>query len=104
VLQGGHAACILAERVEKPTDNRSALLMLANGFTHELIAGLALAGLVTVVTDTARFGEQTIEVQLVIITDDGRRALEDALRRSRNVPMWLVLDSNLRFPDQAGAS
>jgi hypothetical protein len=50
-------------------------LMLAYGFTHELIAGLVLAGLVTVVTDTARIGEQTIEVELVMITDAGRRAI-----------------------------
>src|SRR6266849_9630287 len=28
VLQGGHAACILVERVEKPTDNRPARLFL----------------------------------------------------------------------------
>jgi hypothetical protein len=51
-------------------------LMLANGFTHDLIAGLEQAGLVTVVPDMARIGEQTIEVQLVMITDAGRRALE----------------------------
>ncbi len=51
-------------------------LMLALGFTGESIAGLALAGLVTVVTDSARIGENTIEVELVMITDAGRRALE----------------------------
>jgi hypothetical protein len=27
VLRGGHAACILVERVEKPTDNGSARLL-----------------------------------------------------------------------------
>jgi hypothetical protein len=46
------------------------------GFTHELIADLALVGLVMVVTDTAKIGERTIEVELVMITDAGRRALE----------------------------
>jgi hypothetical protein len=51
-------------------------LMLAHGFTQELIAGLVLAGLVTLDTDTARIGEQTIEVELVMITDAGRRAVE----------------------------
>jgi hypothetical protein len=51
-------------------------LMLAHGFTRELIAGLLLAGLVTVVTDTARIGEETIDVDLVMITDAGRKALE----------------------------
>jgi hypothetical protein len=50
-------------------------LMLARGFTPELIAGLVLAGLATVVTDTARVGGQTIKVELVMITDAGRRAI-----------------------------
>ncbi len=50
-------------------------LMLAYGVTHESIAGLVLTGLATVVTDTARIGDQTIEVELVTITDAGRRAL-----------------------------
>ena len=51
-------------------------LMLAHGFTRELIGSLVLAGLVMVVADTARFGEETINVDLVIITDSGRKALE----------------------------
>jgi hypothetical protein len=51
-------------------------LMLAYGFTHELIAGLVLAGLATVVPDIARIGEQTIEVELVTITEAGRKAIE----------------------------
>ena len=50
-------------------------LMLAHGFTHELIAGLARAGLLTVVPDIATIGEQTIDIELVMITDAGRRAL-----------------------------
>jgi hypothetical protein len=51
-------------------------LMLAHGFTPELIDGLVLAGLATVVTDTARIGGQTIKVELVMITDAGRRVIE----------------------------
>ena len=51
-------------------------LMIAHGFTPELIAGLVLAGLATVVTDTARVGRQTIKVELVTITDAGRSAIE----------------------------
>ena len=51
-------------------------LMFARGFSRELIAGLVLAGLATVVTDAAKIGEQTIEVELVLITDAGRRALD----------------------------
>src|SRR5258707_9104908 len=51
-------------------------LMLAHGFRREVIAGLALAGLATVVTDAVRIGDQTIKVDLVIITDAGRKAIE----------------------------
>jgi hypothetical protein len=51
-------------------------LMLARGFPGELIAGLVFAGLATMVTDAARIGEQTIKVELVMITDAGRKALE----------------------------
>jgi hypothetical protein len=51
-------------------------LMLAHGFRREVIAGLALAGLATVVTDAGRIGDQTIKVDLVIITDAGRKAIE----------------------------
>jgi len=50
-------------------------LMLAYGFTHELIAGLVLKGLATVVPDIARIGKQTIEIELVMITDAGRKAI-----------------------------
>jgi DNA-binding MarR family transcriptional regulator len=52
-------------------------LMLAHGFTHDLIAGLEQAGLVTVVQDNATIGGRTIEVELVVITDAGRKAIVD---------------------------
>jgi hypothetical protein len=50
-------------------------LMLAHGFTDELIAGLVLNGLATVVPDSARIGKQTIDIELVMITDAGRKAI-----------------------------
>jgi DNA-binding MarR family transcriptional regulator len=49
-------------------------LMLARGFTQELIARLVQARLVTIVADIAQIGEQTIE--LVMITDAGRKAIQ----------------------------
>jgi hypothetical protein len=52
-------------------------LMLAHGFTRELMAGLVLAGLVTVVADSVKIGGETINVDLLIITDAGRKAIED---------------------------
>ena len=51
-------------------------LMLAYGFTHDLISGLEQAGLVMVAPDIATIGGQTIEVELVMITAAGRRSLE----------------------------
>ncbi len=50
-------------------------LMLAYGFTDELISGLVLNGLATVVPDVARIGKQTIEIELVTITKVGRKAI-----------------------------
>jgi uncharacterized protein YbgA (DUF1722 family) len=71
-----------------PSDEHSALqhiadvprgmaktLMHARGFTDDVIVRLVRARLATVVPDIARIGEQTIEVELVMITDAGRRAL-----------------------------
>ena len=52
-------------------------LMIAYGYPRELIDVLVLAGLATVVADTARISGKTIEVDLVVITDAGRKALED---------------------------
>jgi hypothetical protein len=52
-------------------------LMPAHGFTRELMAGLVLAGLVTVVADSVKIGGETINVDLLIITDAGRKAIED---------------------------
>jgi hypothetical protein len=53
------------------------LLVVAHGFSAEVLAGLLLAGLATVVTETMRVGRvSTIEVERIRITDAGRRALE----------------------------
>jgi hypothetical protein len=59
-------------------------LMIAYGFTHDLIVGLVQTGLVTVVPDMARIGEQTINIELVMITDAGRRALDGLIARDRH--------------------
>jgi hypothetical protein len=52
------------------------LLVLAHGFSRDTVAGLVLAGLLTVVTETLRVGGPTVKVERVKITDDGRSALE----------------------------
>jgi len=52
------------------------LLVLADGFSRDMLAGLVLAGLATVVTETVRSADPTIGVERYRITDDGRRAIE----------------------------
>ena len=51
-------------------------LMLANGFTAELMAQLVLAGLATVETETVRAGGPIIKVERMRITEAGRRVIE----------------------------
>ena len=53
------------------------LLVLAHEFSRDMLAGLVLAGLATVVTETIRAGGPTIKVERVSITDAGRKALDD---------------------------
>jgi hypothetical protein len=59
-----------------PQDVTEPLLIVAHGFSVGMLADLVLAGLATVVTDAVRIGDQTIKVDLVIITDAGRKAIE----------------------------
>jgi hypothetical protein len=59
-----------------PRGTTEDLLVLAHGFSRDMVAGLVLAGLLTVVTETLRIGGPTVKVERVRITDDGRRALE----------------------------
>jgi hypothetical protein len=47
-----------------------------SGFDHEMLAGLVLAGFVTVVTETVHIVAPTIKVERYRITDDGRNAIK----------------------------
>jgi hypothetical protein len=49
-------------------------IMLAHGFTRDMLARLAHRGLVKVVAKTVRAGSKTIEVRRIKITDAGRKA------------------------------
>jgi hypothetical protein len=53
-------------------------LMLAHGFTADMLAGLVLVGLATTQPETIQAGGRTIEVGFMRITDAGQRALEGA--------------------------
>jgi hypothetical protein len=59
-----------------PRGTTEDLLVLAHGFSRDTVAGLVLAGLLTVVTETLRVSGPTVKVERVTITDDGRSALE----------------------------
>jgi hypothetical protein len=52
------------------------LLVLAHDFSRDMLAGLVLAGLATVVTETVRAGGPSLKVERYRITDVGRRMLE----------------------------
>ena len=49
--------------------------MFVQGFAADMLAGLVLAGLVTVVTETVRTGGPTTKAERFMITDAGRKAL-----------------------------
>jgi hypothetical protein len=61
---------------KRPHGANEELLVLGHGFKRQMLAGLVLAGLATVVTETVRAGGPTIKVERYRITDAGRRALE----------------------------
>ncbi len=72
--------------------SRSPLLAIAagassmRGGSERYMDGQDRMTLATVVTDTARIGEQTIEVELVMITAAGRRAIEAEQTSGRKSP------------------
>jgi hypothetical protein len=52
------------------------ILLVAHAFKRELLDGLVVAQLVTVVGETAQTGTAAINVARYRITDDGRKALK----------------------------
>lgn len=54
----------------------SELFVLAHEFSRDMLAGLVVAGLATVVAETLKADGPTIKVERVRITDAGRRAIE----------------------------
>jgi hypothetical protein len=53
-------------------------ILLAHGFSDELLDGIARLGLVVVTTGTVRAGERTLSVRRLRITEVGRKAIGDA--------------------------
>jgi hypothetical protein len=53
------------------------VLVIAHGFSAETLAGLVLAGLATVVTETKTvLRDLTIDIERIRITTQGRQAIE----------------------------
>jgi hypothetical protein len=79
VAKGGkpvtYDECRALQRLADAPRGIAKTLMLAYGFTDELIDDLVLNELATVVPDIARIGKQTIEIELVMIADAGRDAI-----------------------------
>jgi hypothetical protein len=63
------------ELVASSTDGRTALLLLAHGFTTATIAGLIDCGLAASTNQLVRAGGRTLELMPVHITEAGRVAL-----------------------------
>ena len=59
-----------------PRGVASELLVLAHEFSRDMLAGLVLAGLATVVAEALNADGPTITIERVRITDAGRRAIE----------------------------
>ena len=51
-------------------------ILLAHGFSNELLDGMARAGLVVVTTSTVRAGAKIIAVSRLWITEAGRKAMD----------------------------
>jgi hypothetical protein len=71
---------------DAPRGVNEEVLVVAHGFSAEMVSGLVLAGLATVVTETRKAGPRpttrqgprgpTITAERIRITDNGRKAIE----------------------------
>ena len=71
--QEGRALKILADAGQR--GGTALVLMIKQGFSADLLAGLMRDGLATMSTETMSAGSQTIEATILRITDAGRAAL-----------------------------
>jgi hypothetical protein len=51
-------------------------LLFAHGVTPHMLGRLLRSGLATIQRETIKSGDQTIEIGCIMITDEGRQALE----------------------------
>ena len=69
--------CALKKLADAPRGLTAHLLVVAHGYSTEMLSGLVLAGLAAVVTETTRARRGVaLEVERICITEAGRRALE----------------------------
>jgi len=75
-FQSRTAPC-LKVLADAPRGVSEEVLVVAHGFSAEMLAGLVLDGLATVVTETKSAPRGvTITVERIRITDDGKKAIE----------------------------
>jgi hypothetical protein len=68
---------VLKILADAPRGLSEEVLVVAHGFSAEMLAGLVLAGLATVVTETKTVHRGlTIDIERIRITTEGRRAVE----------------------------
>ena len=65
------------ELLSRSPDGVNEALLLAHGFTRQMLTGFVRSGLATWHHRTIRAGGRTIEVNYMVITDVGRRAIEE---------------------------
>jgi hypothetical protein len=70
--QRRHALQLLASSPNGITE----ILLFAHGVTPHMLSRLLRSGLATVVRETIKSGDQTIDIGRITITDAGRRVLE----------------------------
>jgi hypothetical protein len=58
-------------------DGVNEALLLAHGFTRQMLTGFVRSGLASWHDRTVRAGSRTIEVNYMVITAAGRRAIEE---------------------------
>lgn len=66
---------IRAARRRAPTFGRTKVIMIAHGFTVEMLGRLTVDGLATATAGTAQAGGRPVRVTWLRITDIGRQAL-----------------------------
>jgi hypothetical protein len=73
----GREACRALELLSRSPDGVNEALLLAHGFTPQMLTGFVRSGLATWHHRTMKAGGRTIDVNYMMITAAGRRTIEE---------------------------